>query len=220
MLRENGGVCPSCFRSGLIFARYRRVSDEFLPRVPGVTARDLARSIARVFEVTACSGLLLGAGGFVVTSGPPGSGKTTQLLRVADELAPSIVLPLETGAGPLIGSMLQRLEIMSEHVTFQEPRSLPEIFALAETPGLRCLLIDSLTASTLQPDDARSIARANNIIVWGTLQQTKSGTFRGSNEWAHAADVMLDVADMRWTLTKSRYQPLGLTGDVCVLAPA
>jgi hypothetical protein len=45
--------------------------------------------------------------------------------------------------------------------------------------------------------------------VWGALQETKAGTFRGSNEWAHAADVILSVENMRWTLSKSRYQPAG-----------
>jgi len=156
----------------------------------------------------------LGAGAFVVTHGSPGSGKTTQLLKAADELQPSVVLPIEMGVGPLLASMLQRIEIRSERITFQEPRSLPEIFALAETPGLKALFVDSLSVSTLQPNDARSLARANKIIVWGTLQETKSGAFRGSNEWAHAADVILAVDRMRWTLTKSRYQEIGLTGDV------
>lgn len=214
LLRENGGFCPSCFRSGLIFSRYRRVADEFLPAVPGITARELAKSISRVIKLTVCPGLVLGQGAFVVTHGSPGSGKTTQLLKVADEMQPSTVLAFEMGVGPLLASMLQRMEIRSERITFQEPRTLPEIFTLAETPGLKAMFIDSLSVSTLQPNDARSLARANNVVVWGTLQETKSGAFRGSNEWAHAADVILAVENMRWTLTKSRYQPVGLTGDV------
>ena len=214
VLREHGGLCPSCFRSGLIFSRYRRVADEYLPTVPGVTAQELARSLSRVFTVEACPGLLLGPGAFVVTHGGPGAGKTTQLLKVADSLQPSVAVMLEMGVGPLLASMLRRLEIVTQHVTFHEPRDLPAIFELAKTPQLRCLLIDSLSVSTLRPDDARSLAGANGIVVWGTLQETKSGTFRGSNEWAHAADVILSVADMRWTLTKSRYQEIGLQGTV------
>ena len=215
MLRENGGLCPCCLRSGLIFSRHHRVANEYLPKVPGVTAHDLARSMARVFGIDACPGLVLGPGAFVVVHGAPGQGKTTQALRVVDCLQPSIAVMIEMGVGPLLASMLRRLEIVSKDITFQEPRTLPEIFTLAETPGLRCLLIDSLTVSTLRPDDARSLARANNIVVWGTLQETKSGTFRGSNEWAHAADVILEVDKMQWTLRKSRYQPEGISGDVC-----
>ncbi len=207
-------MCPSCFRSGLIFSRYRRVADDYLPTIPGVSARDLAKSVARVFKLSSCTGLLLGPGAFVISHGSPGHGKSTQLLKVADELEPSVFLPLEMGIGPLLGSMLQRLEICSERITFQEPRNLPEIFALAENPNLRALFIDSLSVSTVQPNDARSLARANKLIVWGTLQETKCGTFRGSNEWAHAADVILSVENMRWTLTKSRYQPAGLKGDI------
>jgi predicted ATP-dependent serine protease len=214
LLRENGGLCPVCFRSGLVFSRYRRVAEEYLPAIPGVTARDLAKSVARVFKVRSCSGLLLGPGAFVVSHGSPGHGKSTQLLKVADELLPSVFLPLEMGIGPLLASMLQRLEIHSDRITFQEPRNLPEIFVLAETRGLRALFIDSLSVSTVQPNDARSLARGNNIVVWGTLQETKNGTFRGSNEWAHAADVILSIENMRWTLTKSRYQPAGLSGEI------
>ena len=215
LLRENGGCCPSCFRTGLIFSRYRRVADECLPAVPGITARELTKTVNRIFGIAACPGLLLGPGAFVTSHGAPGSGKTTQLLKVADELSPAIVLTLEMGIGPLLAGMLQRLEIHSPDIEFREPRNLPEIIALAETPGLKALFIDSLTVSTLQPNDARSLARANGIVVWGALQMVKAGgTFRGSNEWAHAADVMLSVEDMRWTLTKSRYQPIGLSGGV------
>ena len=219
LLRENGGFCPSCFRSGLIFSRYRRPADECLPQVPGITARELSKTINKTFGIASCPGVLVGPGAFVITHGSPGSGKSTQLLKVADELTPSIVLTLEMGIGPLLAGMLQRLEIRSPGITFQEPRNLPEIFGIAETSGLKALFIDSLSVSTVQPNDARSLARANNIIVWGTLQETKDGTFRGSNAWAHAADVILSVDRMRWALTKSRYQETGLTGDVlCVTA--
>jgi predicted ATP-dependent serine protease len=218
MLRENSGLCPACFRSGLIFTRYKRLADEYVPRVPGVTAQTLAKSVSRLSSLSCCPGVILGPGAFVVSHGGPGHGKSTQILKVADELKPSIVLPLEMSAGPLLASMLQRLEIHSPHVVFEEPRSLPEIFALAETRGLRALFVDSLSVSTLQPADARSMARANNIVVWGTLQETKGGTFRGSNAWAHEADVILEIKDMRWTVTKSRYQAAGLSGEVCASA--
>jgi len=214
-LRENGGLCPSCFRSGLIFSRYRRVADELLPPVQGVNAQELARAAGQVFEIAACPGLKLGPNAFVICHGPPGQGKTTLTLRAADSLKPSIFLPLEMGIGPLLSGMLRRLEIISPRISFHEPRSLQEIFRLAESDGLSCLLIDSLSVSTLRPDDVRALARANNVLIWGTLQETKDGRFRGSNEWAHAADVILEVQDMKWTLTKSRYQPAGLKGEVC-----
>lgn len=215
ILRENSRLCPSCFRTGLIFSRYRRAADELLPPVRGVNAQELARSVGQVSEVTACPGLKLGSNAFVICHGPPAQGKTTLSLRVADSLKPSTVLPLEMGIGPLLGSMLRRLEIFSPRISFHEPRSLQEIFDLAGNDDLSCLLIDSLSVSTLRPEDARALARANNIVVWGTLQETKDGRFRGSNEWAHAADVILEVDAMRWKLTKSRYQAAGITGGVC-----
>lgn len=218
LLRENGGLCPSCFRSGLIFARYRRVADDFQPQVPCATAKDLVTSVSHTFSLETCPGLILGPSAFVGVHGAPGGGKTTLALKIADELSPSIFLPLEMGLGPLLASMLQRLEIVSPEVEFHEPRGLPEIFALAQHPQAHCLVIDSLSVSTLRPDDVRSIARANNIVVIGTLQETKNGSFRGSNEWLHAADVMVSVENMRWTVSKSRYQAPGLEGEVCASA--
>ena len=50
-------------------------------------------------------------------------------------------------------------------------------------------------------------------MVLAISQVTKAGKARGSNEFLHESDVVIEVAEDRaWTLTKSRFEAAGKTG--------
>jgi len=208
-------VCPSCFQTGRIFQRFQRRASLYAPRVEGLTARQLVRTRSKTVTLAVPAGLVLAPGSFTIVTGPPAGGKTTLILKMSDQdcLGPSLVYPLEMGIGPLLSDMCARLELVSEQIRFEEPQSQAEMFALARAP-FHAVFIDSLTVSTLRPEDCRRMARGSNLYVVGILQETKAHQPAGSNSWIHACDVLLSVSEMKWQLEKSRYQEVALGGCV------
>lgn len=213
-MREHSPMCPECGAQGQVFPRMRRPSNDYLPELRGKTAAELVRTGCKTFRLARWPALVLGASCLLLVAGLPGSGKTAMLLLLADLLRPSIVLPLEMGMGPLLSSYLQWLEVFSPDVRFEECDTLPDVYGLAATRGLRSFIVDSFTASSIQPGDALRLARAHDVVVAGSLQLLKDGSHAGSAQWGHAADVMLEVNSGRWRLTKSRFQQTGVEGEV------
>jgi len=206
-------LCVRCFRSGVCIPDYRRVTDELLPPTRRTTARRLAAEDQRVFSLGPYPDIKIQRNAFVVTHGGPNSGKTTQLLRILEGLCPAVMVSAEMKAGPALAGYLRRLEIRRDDLEIIEPQSTSEIMAAARS-GVRAVGIDSLTLLTLLPDDCVALARGGDIVVIGILQENKSGQAAGSNSWLHAADVIVRCDNMTWTLEKSRYQALGVTGGV------
>lgn len=77
-----------------------------------------------------------------------------------------------------------------------------------------CVVIDSVTYSKLLPTDLTALLRSGPSLLIGTLQATKDGQFRGSNEFAHEADVIIKVDQGEWEIMKNRYGSVGGTGEV------
>lgn len=213
LLHSHACICPACFRSGLVSTRYRRPMDELRPSGRVLTAKQLLTQTCRVFSPSCYPKLKMSRPCFLIVYGPSGAGKTGFLLKLADALAPSTVLPIEMGAGSLLADYCRRLEIASEAIRFVEVDSQSDVASWAENAGT--LVIDSLSASTLTPADIERITRGHHLLTAGSLHVTKDGLFKGDSSWVHACDVCVHVEDRKWSLEKSRYQPVeGIGGSV------
>ena len=77
-----------------------------------------------------------------------------------------------------------------------------------------------MTASTFTAGDLRRAIEGYDVdVVAGTLQITKEGVAAGSNAIVHEADVAVEVRDLAWRITKSRYQESGVGGSVLQPGP-
>lgn len=206
-LHERVDLCPSCLRPGTIVQRYQRRAERDAPRRGGMTARQLAASDLRSRPLRPY-GLRVARNSLVFVHGAAGSGKSTMALRICDEMTPSLYVATEMGLGPALADLLQRMELRSDDVRLVEPRSVGELYDEARSDDYQVVAIDSVSPTSLLPEDCLNMARGLDVIVLAIAQQTKAGSHRGSEEWAHDADVVVRVEDMAWEATKSRYQPV------------
>jgi hypothetical protein len=201
-------MCPRCFASGTLIAKYERVADQLVPEAAGTTAFDLARRSQSVITAPCYPGLRFGRDSLLVLIGPPGGGKTSMGLRMAEGLQPSVFAAIETGLGPALAETLRRLEIRSPNLRIEEPRSVRRLMELA-TQKVRCLVVDSINMTTLLPEDLVGIARGSEVVLIAICQVRKDGLPAGTNRLLHAADVLVRVENMHWQITKSRFQAGG-----------
>jgi predicted ATP-dependent serine protease len=205
--------CIRCFRTGVCIPDYRRVTGELLPAARRTTARKLAAEDQAVFSLKTYPEIKMQHDSFIAIHGGQGGGKTTLTLRTLDELHPSLFVSGEMKVGPVLSAYLRRLEIRRDDLNIIEPQSTNQILDAARD-GVRAVGIDSLSVLTLLPEDCVSLARNARVIVIGILQETKAGIAAGSNAWLHAADIVIRCENLKWILEKSRYQELGVSGDI------
>jgi len=135
-------------------------------------------------------------------------------VKWAASMRPGLVFPFETRLGPVLSDLLRRLECYHEDLLFEVPRTLGAAIELVMARRPRVVVLDSISCTTFTADDLVSLAKASNTILLGILQNTKSGLPAGSNSFQHLADVTIRVDALRWEINKSRYQPLGVGGEV------
>jgi predicted ATP-dependent serine protease len=147
--------------------------------------------------------------------GPPGSGKSTGATKIADQFpGPVLYCSIEEGIGESLRARLKRLEIHRKGLWFCSHMTVGGIDSQidAKQPGL--VVIDSLTSSSMTPDDLLSMAHEKKVIVLAVLQVTKAGLPAGENAILHDADVCVSFENLEWSLTKSRFQGTSAGGKV------
>lgn len=151
-------------------------------------AGDLLRSIVGVDQVPASLSLLL--------YGPPGAGKSSLSLRLCEDSPPTWERPLyaaiEEGLGPGLADRIGRVEATRSR--YCDARDLPELAAAVDAEEPDVLVVDSVTAAGLAPEDALSLRRtypALSLIL--VSQVTKSGDHVGSRAWTHDVDLAIEL---------------------------
>lgn len=215
------GWCPICLTDGSVGPVLHRPSAD-VDREPQVTtARELAAAHWTMLEIPACAGLRVLRGALVLLYGPPGAGKSTLGLRMLDSIAgPVVAVMAEEALGPAVGERLARLAIRRDDFVIVGRSSIDDLARTVREHRARALLIDSFSATSLLPNDARHLLQRLGLhALLGVLQVNKQGDMAGRQEWAHEADVVLRVEEGRWHVDKTRFQADRPTGEVLTPAP-
>lgn len=145
-------------------------------------------------------------GALIAVHGAPGSGKTLFLLKCADGLDGGVIyLALEEGPGVSLSSYLRKLEIHRPDFLISGGLSHADLAAYLDEHRPRTLVIDSLSVSSLQASDLLQIQQKFAVTLLFSLQQTKAGDAAGKMELLHIVDVVIEVSQLHWRVTKSRF---------------
>jgi hypothetical protein len=130
------------------------------------------------------------------------------------------LLSLEEPPGPSLGDRLLRVGVRRDDYGVVGRASVDQVVALLRRSRAVALGIDSVQRSMFTPREVRHLLNVipTLALVACVSQVNAEGEVRGGEEYGHEADLLLDVADMRWRVLKSRYQESG--GGPVRLAPA
>lgn len=209
--------CAACMSQGAIraVARRHRAAIDLIPAAS--TARDLSRMSWKMVDNTGYPELVLGAGALVEVVGLPGQGKSTFATRLADGVKGSVLyVAAEEGLSPSFSARLLRANVRRQDFHVLSRASVDAAAAFIRDNGIVAAVVDSVSAASWTAAELRhllSISPSLDLLV-AVLQVTKDGQPAGSMQLQHECDVIVRVDSMKWSLTKSRYQDLGVTGAV------
>ncbi len=213
---ERVAWCWTCGGPGLVVPAGRRPPSALDRHFAVTNAKVLARSRWTLVPSESYPELRVLAGALVVIFGPPAAGKSTLLARWLDGVrGPVILVAAEEHLGPAMGTRLARLGIKREDFVVVAGGGVDDLVAEVTARSARVVGIDSLSATTMTPEDLRRLVAAGGLLALVvTLQVTKAGLPSGSNRLLHEADVVIEVDGARWAVRKSRYQAVGVGGEV------
>lgn len=156
--------------------------------------------------------LKLKRGAFVLVKGRRGGGKSSFVTGLLDGVrGPVVLASIEEPPGPSLADRLVRCNVKREDYGIAGHVTIDQTVALVRRSKAMALAIDSVQRALYT---AREVRHLLNVIPTLALvvcvsQVNAEGEVRGGEDFAHECDVLLDVADLRWRIEKSRYQPSG-----------
>lgn len=139
--------------------------------------------------------------------GMPKYGKSILALMFAVYLARNHGRVLYIASEEQVGPTLQKkvLEQQTAHINLDMIGSMPENFS-----GYDFVFIDSVNNYGLSAEDLRDLKKRNpGISLIEILQTTKDGKARGTNEYLHDADMIVEVYEKGKAVQNGRYNQGG-----------
>lgn len=142
--------------------------------------------------------------------GGPGSGKTTFLLKFANDLAVShgkvlYVSSEEFGSVTLVKKLKEMMGKEDEE-EFKLPENLYFAKGLTDLTDYQFVILDSVNDLGLEIEDFKELKKIYQdtafILI---LQNTKAGDYRGGKDWEHEVDIAGDVEEGILTIFKNRF---------------
>lgn len=156
-------------------------------------------------------GYLLGkpAPGFLaLIYGKSGHGKTTFSLRLSDYLENfgrvNYVNREQGGQSRAFQDLLNEYNI---NVTQIDSELLEGVEDMSKHgKGFDFIILDSVSYMKLTPDAIQAFRKENqNTSIIGIMQCTKDGKMKGSEEFAHNADILIGIEEFKATAVKNRF---------------
>ena len=193
------------------------------PTTEGINIDELMKTIFQTYNFSGeFWGLVLGErvdNPFnVIAYGSPGGGKTTMSLKFADFFGRKFgkvkYISSEMGISDGLKSMVKRVNMTSKKVFFDDSKKpLNELINELKTNRFKMLIIDSANYIGYSPEDIETIKNeVKGLSTFIILQSTKDGNFRGANDYAHNADVILKVSDLEVFTEKTRFAAKNVAG--------
>ena len=126
-----------------------------------------------------------------------------------------LYLSVEEGIGASMSEKLSRLKLHQDDLFIIGSASVDQLVEVARTSKAKALGIDSVSRSLFEARELRHLANVLDIdVLIATSQVNAKGEQLGRRELSHEADVVIKVNELQWEIEKSRFQPIGLKGNV------
>lgn len=132
--------------------------------------------------------------------GIPKSGKSilcTQMAKyLSDNFGSVLYVAAEEGFSMTLQNKLKEFGMASENLHYANFREYEQIRTALQNNDFNFVFLDSVNFMKITPEQMRELKAENPQTAFITIQQaTKDGKFRGSQEYAHDADVIINVAN-------------------------
>ena len=208
--------CTGCFTERTVLLEPQRPPAMMRSELHTASARDLVKRSWNTVESKREPNVLIGVGGMLALFGPPGCGKSTWLMSYLDGVAgPVVLLSAEERLGPTVSSRLSRLGVNRADFHLIGQGSMDSLVAFCRRVRAVVLAVDSINVTTFLSTDLRRLVESTGVkaLVFA-LQSTKDGKHAGSQSYLHESDVVMEMSEQQWVITKSRYQATPITGSV------
>lgn len=143
--------------------------------------------------------------------GKPGQGKSTLSLLFAKYLSEEMGLRVlyvagEEKYGYTLQDKFRRLNIQSHTL------EVAETLDVSRLSDFDVVFLDSVNYLQIEPDELNNFPK--NVAFVYVFQATKNGDYKGSQQYAHDVDVLVEVDQMRAKTHKNRFAPAFLEFDV------
>lgn len=151
-------------------------------------------------------------GAIAIVHGPPGAGKSTLCASLAGELSKKhgkvLYVCAEEGLKKTMQDKIQAHH--SQQLDLAECFTYDVLDYTLRTNPYPFVIIDSLQVLDITPGQLEAFRKIHPARLYICISQTnKAGTMRGSQEFAHNADIVVKVENHSARSEKNRYGPTG-----------
>jgi RecA/RadA recombinase len=131
--------------------------------------------------------------------GRPKQGKSIfcfQLAKYLTKFGNVLYIAAEEGFSATLQQKLTEFGAVNERLYFANYRNFEQIRENLRNSDYEFVIIDSINFINLEPEDVETLKAENKSKAFITIQQaTKNGAFRGSQQFAHNCDIIIEVVE-------------------------
>lgn len=165
----------------------------------------------KTYPVWGVGAVPVGDPALVLVSGPPGGGKSTYALQVANSIAPRrgvLYIAAEEGLGETFRSRVRDLEVTTDRILAVPACFQPDALALLDQSDCTWLILDSWSVLRWTIPDLVAV-KASGYSVLFIVHATKADDPAGPLSLEHLADASVWVEALTYNHRKNRFGPLG-----------
>jgi hypothetical protein len=150
---------------------------------------------------------------YITIYGKAGQGKSNFSFQFAEFLANNhgkvLYVAREEGISTTTQGKVNLNNAVSPYLDFTDMRELDDISKSIQERKYRFIVLDSINTLKIEPADIQVLKKNHAHLGIICIQQaTKTGEARGSNEFAHDADIVVEIQDGKAFTKKNRFAPL------------